>query len=189
MEITEEVRRRLQKSVLKDQGVLLSDTDDKVNDSTPNGPPSPPLPGESHFVYEEEDYNLTLSLLENEDETDPQGGLCKEVYERTRYVEQEKAKLQERLHQVHSREQDAFRREKELEERRIAFEKKMEEDEEKLRKAMKSIIKNDMYEKSMAILRNLEKDLLTQQNAMFQKESDIEKREKRTRNRLEGMES
>ena len=180
MERTEVVRRRLQQSMLKDQGVLLSDTEDKVNVSTPNGPPSPQMPGESHFVYEEEDYNLTLSPSESEgeDETDPHGGLSKEVCERTRYVEEEKAKLQERLHQVHSREQAALWREKELEERRIAFEKKMEEDEEKLRKAMKSKIQNDMYEKSMAILRNLEKDLLTQQNAMFQKESDIERKER-----------
>ena len=129
MERADVVRKRLQKSVLKDQGVLLSDTEDRVYEGEPNEPQSPPLPAESHFVYEEEEYNLTLSPSASE-ESDTgdivsQSGKSEQLNARTTYLEEEKVKLEERLQQVHLREQETLRRGRELEERRIAFERKM----------------------------------------------------------------
>ena len=94
MERADVVRKRLQKSVLKDQGVLLSDTEDRVDEGGPNEPQSPPLPAESHFVYEEEEYNLTLSPSESE-ESDTgdiisQSGKSEQLNARTNYLDRRK---------------------------------------------------------------------------------------------------
>ena len=96
----------------------------------------------------------------------------------TTYLEEEKVKLEERLQQVHLREQETLRRGRELEERRIAFERKMAEKEDKLRQAMKKKMKDEMYAESLMVLKQLEKELLMQQNATLQKERIIEIKEK-----------
>ena len=93
MERADLVRKRLQKSVLKDQGVLLSDTEDRVDEGEHNEPQSPPLPAESHFVYEEEEYNLSLSPSASE-ESDTgdivsQSGKSEQLSARTTYLEVE----------------------------------------------------------------------------------------------------
>ena len=183
MEKADVVRKRLQKSVLKDQGVLLSDTEERVNEGEPNEPQSPPLPAESHFVYEEEEeYNLTLSLSASEEsdngDTLSQSRKSEQLNARTNYLEEEKIRLEERLQQVHLREQETLRRGRELEERRIAFERKMAEKEDKLRQAMKKKMKDEMYAESLTVLKQLEKELLMQQNATLEKERSIEIKEK-----------
>ena len=182
MEKADVVRKRLQKSVLKDQGVLLSDTEERVDERAPNEPQSPPLPAESHFVYEEEEYNLTLSPSASEEsdngDTLSQSGKSEQLYARSTYLEEEKVKLEERLQQVHLREQETLRRGRELEERRIAFERKMAEKEDKLRQAMKKKMKDEMYAESLTVLKQLEKELLMQQNATLEKERSIEMKER-----------
>ena len=192
-EAVEIVRRRLQRSQLEDQGVILTDEDDpnegEVDDETESreteeeteygqaDPPSLSLEGESHFVYEEE-YNLTLSTSEEEDEDGEQKTEGDEVYERTRYVEEEKARIEERMQQLYQREQQALQRERELEERRLEFERQMKADEERLRQAMKSKIKKEMYDESIKILNKLETDLLKQQNVTLEKEKEISRKER-----------
>ena len=89
-----------------------------------------------------------------------------------------KIKLEERLQQVHLREQETLRRGRELEERRIAFERKMAEKEDKFRQAMKKKMKDEMYAESLTVLKQLEKELLMQQNATLEKERSIEMKEK-----------
>lgn len=192
-EAVEIVRRRLQRSQLEDQGVILTDEDDpneaEDEDKTESieneeeiedeqsDPPSPSLEGESHFVFEEE-YNLTLSTSEEEDEDSEQKTEGDEVYERTRYVEEEKARIEERMQQLYQRELQALQRERELEERRLEFERQMKADEERLRQAMKSKIKKEMYDESIKILSKLETDLLKQQNVTLEKEKEISRKEK-----------
>ena len=182
MEKADVVRKRLQKSVLKDQGVLLSDTEERVDERAPNEPQSPPLPAESHFVYEEEEYNLTLSPSASEEsdngDTLSQSGKSEQLYARSTYLEEEKVKLEERLQQVHLREEETLRRGRELEARRIAFERKMAEKEDKLRQAMKKKMKDEMYAESLTVLKQLEKELLMQQNATLEKERSIEMKER-----------
>ena len=175
MERADVVRKRLQKSVLKDQGVLLSDTEDRVDES-------PPLPAESHFVYEKEEYNLTLSPSASEESDNgdiiSQSGKSEQFNARTTYLEEEKIKIGERMQQVNLKEQETLRRGRELEERHIAFERKMAEKEDKLRQAMKKKMKNEMYAESLMVLKQLEKELLMQQNATLEKERSIEIKEK-----------
>ena len=79
---------------------------------------------------------------------------------------------------MHLREQETLRRGRELEERRIAFERKMAEKEDKLRQAMKKKMKDEMYAESLTVLKQLEKELLMQQNATLEKERSIEMKER-----------
>ena len=79
---------------------------------------------------------------------------------------------------MHLREQETLRRGKELEERHIAFERKMAEKEDKLRQAMKKKMKDEMYTESLTVFKQLEKELLMQQNATLEKERSIEMKER-----------
>ena len=79
---------------------------------------------------------------------------------------------------MHLREQETLIRGRELEERRTAFERKMAEKEDKLRQAMKKKMKDEMYAESLTVLKQLEKELLMQQNATLEKERSIEMKER-----------
>ena len=56
---------------------------------------------------------------------------------------------------MHLREQETLRRGRELEERRIVFERKMAEKEDKIRQAMKKKMKDEMYAESLTVLKQL----------------------------------
>ena len=79
---------------------------------------------------------------------------------------------------MHLIEHETLRRGRELEERRIAFERKMAEKKDKLRQAMKKKMKDEMYAESLMVLKQLEKELLMQQNATLEKERSIEIKKK-----------
>lgn len=158
-----ELLRMEQERDLEEQGVLLSDEDMPKEKHTH----TPAMIGQHEYLLLDENENFSLDLSESEDENDDGDTSPKrteEVQNRTKQLEEENLRFEERIRELERREQLAIQRGIELEERRIAFEKRIQEYEQKERQAMKKKLHDEMYKKSLQILKDLEDDLSKKTN-------------------------
>lgn len=170
------VFRKEQERNLEEQGVLMSDEESQEGEV-----PAAAEAFEHGLLQLDENEDFSLELTESEEgDTEEETEIKKsDVFlERTKQLEEENLKFQERLKELERREQMTAQRGIELDERRKAFEKRMKDYEEQERRGMKKKIYEEMYEKNAKMLTQLEDDLKKKQMKALEREKEIEEKEK-----------
>ena len=212
------VREEQERKLLKEQGVDISDTEDiEGGDNTL-------LRGtiydEEEMQIEEqsfEDYEelrLRISGSDTEasgeeqeendrrmrhntkgDDRNVENSLLKEVEERTEKLVEKRRQLDELSIDIERRQQMTERRNLELVQKREAFERRLKEDEEKIRRQMQRELQKQMYTESITLLQQMEGDITQKhrlpklkQKEIAQKELELQQAEERWEEEKQAME-